>query len=65
MPHRIPLTPNPGPRANSKPKPRYGELVEPQPWVMPFHVLVKVEGETYPDGRDKLAWVPRKFLGGG
>lgn len=57
----IPLTPNPGPRANSKPRPRYGVLL-PSPWAMPFHVLVKVPGETMANGAEKVVWVPREFL---
>lgn len=60
----IPLTPDPGSRANCKPKPRYGVVVE-SPWVMPYHVLVEVKGEVWPDGSQKVAWVPKKFLEGG
>ena len=62
MPQTIHLTPNPGPRANSKPKERIGIVLEDQKWHMPCHVLVKVVGETYPNGKDKIAWVPRSFL---
>lgn len=50
---RIRLPDAPSPRANSKPRPRYGIVLE-SPWRMPGYVLVqKPEGGSW--------WVPEKL----